>query len=108
LWADSGQDNADMSAAVGRRSTSRAQAAPRSRSTSLLDRDAYRVLGYRQCGERAVRVDILERLADLIRPATVMARKRRRLRKACRRRFDTGPRYLLVTQADDLAHRLCR
>ena len=34
-----------------------------------LDRDAYRVLGYRQCGERAVRVDILERLADLIRPA---------------------------------------
>src|SRR6201999_2472511 len=34
-----------------------------------LPRDAYRVLGYRQCGERAVRVDILERLADLIRPA---------------------------------------
>jgi ATP-dependent RNA helicase SUPV3L1/SUV3 len=34
-----------------------------------LDRNAYRVLGYRQCGERAVRVDILERLADLIRPA---------------------------------------
>jgi ATP-dependent RNA helicase SUPV3L1/SUV3 len=27
------------------------------------------VLGYRQAGERAVRVDILERLADLIRPA---------------------------------------
>lgn len=34
-----------------------------------LARDAYRVLGYRVCGERAVRVDILERLADLIRPA---------------------------------------
>jgi ATP-dependent RNA helicase SUPV3L1/SUV3 len=34
-----------------------------------LPRDAYRLLGYRQCGERAVRVDILERLADLIRPA---------------------------------------
>ena len=34
-----------------------------------LPRDAYRVLGYRQCGERAVRVDILERLADLVRPA---------------------------------------
>src|SRR6202043_3240776 len=34
-----------------------------------LVRDAYRLLGYRQCGERAVRVDILERLADLIRPA---------------------------------------
>src|SRR5437868_8360326 len=29
----------------------------------------YRVAGYRVCGERAVRVDILERLADLIRPA---------------------------------------
>src|SRR4029077_16636860 len=29
----------------------------------------YRTLGYRVCGERAVRVDILERLADLIRPA---------------------------------------
>jgi len=29
----------------------------------------YRTAGYRLCGERAVRVDILERLADLIRPA---------------------------------------
>jgi len=29
----------------------------------------YRSAGYRLCGERAVRVDILERLADLIRPA---------------------------------------
>jgi len=29
----------------------------------------YRTSGYRICGERAVRVDILERLADLIRPA---------------------------------------
>src|SRR5882672_2169734 len=28
----------------------------------------YRAAGYRVCGERAVRVDILERLADLIRP----------------------------------------
>src|SRR5215472_7087349 len=28
----------------------------------------YRASGYRVCGERAVRVDILERLADLIRP----------------------------------------
>src|SRR5437763_1515152 len=34
-----------------------------------LPRDADRVLGYRQAGERAVRVDILERLAELIRPA---------------------------------------
>ncbi len=29
----------------------------------------YRTIGYRVCGERALRVDILERLADLIRPA---------------------------------------
>jgi ATP-dependent RNA helicase SUPV3L1/SUV3 len=34
-----------------------------------LSRDVLRVAGYRLCGERAVRVDILERLADLIRPA---------------------------------------
>ncbi|HXX03815.1 MAG TPA: helicase-related protein [Xanthobacteraceae bacterium] len=34
-----------------------------------IDAELYRVAGYRLCGERAVRVDILERLADLIRPA---------------------------------------
>jgi ATP-dependent RNA helicase SUPV3L1/SUV3 len=67
LWAEK-QDNVDMSALSG------AQHLAGSGRTSfpvdkLLDRDAYRVLGYRQCGERAVRVDILERLADLIRPA---------------------------------------
>ena len=67
LWAQK-QDNADMSALSG------AQHLAGSGRTSfpvdkLLDRDAYRVLGYRQFGERAVRVDILERLADLIRPA---------------------------------------
>jgi ATP-dependent RNA helicase SUPV3L1/SUV3 len=33
------------------------------------DKTLYRTAGYRVCGERAVRVDILERLADLIRPA---------------------------------------
>ncbi len=32
-------------------------------------RALYRVLGFKVCGTRAVRVDILERLADLIRPA---------------------------------------
>lgn len=32
-------------------------------------RDLYRVAGFRVAGERALRVDILERLADLIRPA---------------------------------------
>jgi ATP-dependent RNA helicase SUPV3L1/SUV3 len=67
LWAQK-QDNADMQA------LSTAQHLAGSGRTSfpvdkLLDRDAYRILGYRQCGERAVRVDILERLADLIRPA---------------------------------------
>ena len=34
-----------------------------------IDAGLYHVAGYRVCGERAVRVDILERLADLIRPA---------------------------------------
>jgi ATP-dependent RNA helicase SUPV3L1/SUV3 len=67
LWAEK-QDNADLSA------LSNAQHMASSGRTSFpidkaLPRDAYRVLGYRQCGERAVRVDILERLADLIRPA---------------------------------------
>src|SRR5712672_2140681 len=67
LWAER-QDNVDLSALSG------AQHLAGSGRTSFpvdkqLPRDAYRVLGYRQCGERAVRVDILERLADLIRPA---------------------------------------
>jgi len=34
-----------------------------------IDTALYRTAGYRACGARAVRVDILERLADLIRPA---------------------------------------
>jgi ATP-dependent RNA helicase SUPV3L1/SUV3 len=67
LWAQK-HDNVDLSALSG------AQHLAGSGRTSFpvdkaLPRDAYRVLGYRQCGERAVRVDILERLADLIRPA---------------------------------------
>jgi ATP-dependent RNA helicase SUPV3L1/SUV3 len=67
LWAEK-QDNVDMSA------LSNVQHLASSGRTSFpvdkaLPRDAYRVLGYKQCGERAVRVDILERLADLIRPA---------------------------------------
>ncbi len=67
LWAEK-QSNVDLSALSG------AQHLAGSGRTSFpvdktLPRDAYRVLGYRQCGERAVRVDILERLADLIRPA---------------------------------------
>ncbi|HEX3858718.1 MAG TPA: helicase-related protein [Pseudolabrys sp.] len=43
------------------------------RTSFAIDKDTpkplYRTAGYRVCGERAVRVDILERLADLIRPA---------------------------------------
>jgi len=67
LWAEK-QNNVDLSALSG------AQHLASSGRTSFpvdksLPRDAYRMLGYRQCGERAVRVDILERLADLIRPA---------------------------------------
>ncbi|QCI64898.1 helicase-related protein [Phreatobacter stygius] len=34
-----------------------------------IDKDLYRFVGFRALGPRAVRVDILERLADLIRPA---------------------------------------
>ncbi|UPK35454.1 helicase [Bradyrhizobium sp. 186] len=67
LWALK-QDNIDLSSLSG------AQHLASSGRTSFpvdkqLPRDAYRVLGYKQAGERAVRVDILERLADLIRPA---------------------------------------
>ncbi len=67
LWSEK-QDGVDTSALSG------AQHLAGSGRTSFpvdkqLDRDAYRILGYKQCGERAVRVDILERLADLIRPA---------------------------------------
>jgi ATP-dependent RNA helicase SUPV3L1/SUV3 len=36
---------------------------------AAIDPTLYRTAGYRLCGARAVRVDILERIADLIRPA---------------------------------------
>jgi ATP-dependent RNA helicase SUPV3L1/SUV3 len=67
LWAQK-QDAVEVSALSG------AQHLAGTGRTSFpvdksIDREAYRVLGYKQCGERAVRVDILERLADLIRPA---------------------------------------
>jgi ATP-dependent RNA helicase SUPV3L1/SUV3 len=49
------------------------QLAASGRTSIAADKDfnkvLYRTAGYRICGERAVRVDILERLADLIRPA---------------------------------------
>ena len=67
LWALK-LDDVDMNALGG------AQHLAASGRTSFpadkaLSQDAYRVLGYKLAGERAVRVDILERLADLIRPA---------------------------------------
>jgi len=67
LWALN-HDDVDLSALSGVQhlASSGRTSFPADKS---LPRDAYRVLGYRQCGERAVRVDILERLADLIRPA---------------------------------------
>ena len=36
---------------------------------AAIPKDTYRIAGFRLCGDRAVRVDIVERLADLIRPA---------------------------------------
>ncbi|MGN6285072.1 MAG: helicase-related protein [Afipia sp.] len=67
LWALR-HDDIDMSALTG------AQHLASSGRTSFpadkaLNQEAYRTLGYKLCGERVVRVDILERLADLIRPA---------------------------------------
>ena len=59
----------------------------------------YRTAGYRVCGARAVRVDILERLADLIRPALAWragragrqaAGRDRRLRVHRHRRHDVA------------------
>lgn len=67
LWAlkhggpdTSGLDDIAHLAASGRTSFAVDKAVPKG---------LYRAAGYRVCGERAVRVDILERLADLIRPA---------------------------------------
>ncbi len=67
LWALK-QDNVDWAALTG------AQHLAGSGRTSfaadkVLTQEAYRTLGYKLAGERAVRADILERLADLIRPA---------------------------------------
>ena len=44
-------------------------AAPRSSSTRPSSATFYKLAGFRMLGRRAVRIDILERLADLIRPA---------------------------------------
>jgi ATP-dependent RNA helicase SUPV3L1/SUV3 len=56
--------------------------------TSLLfnkeiSREGYRIAGYRPCGERIVRVDVIERLAGIIRGAIIESQARATL----------GPRY---------------
>ncbi len=43
-----------------------------------IEKDLYRLVGFRALGARAVRVDILERLADIIRPALAWRPARRR------------------------------
>ena len=37
----------------------------------LISKDSYRVAGFRSCGDRVVRIDIVERLGDMIRAASV-------------------------------------
>ena len=57
-----------------------AQVATSGRTSLSLDmtisREGYRVAGYRPCGERIVRVDVLERLAGMIRAAIVEGQAR--------------------------------
>ena len=65
LWtlrrgSEAGADRLLAFAAAGRTSFA---------NEGLLSPDAYRVAGFRLCGERVVRVDIIERLSDLIRAA---------------------------------------
>jgi ATP-dependent RNA helicase SUPV3L1/SUV3 len=58
--ATAGLDAVERLAASGRTSIA---------ADKEIDHALYAVAGYRVCGERAVRVDMLERLADIIRPA---------------------------------------
>jgi ATP-dependent RNA helicase SUPV3L1/SUV3 len=58
--ATAGLDSIERLAASGRTSIA---------ADKEIDNALYTVAGYRVCGERAVRVDMLERLADIIRPA---------------------------------------
>ena len=70
---------------------------------ATVNRGLYRAAGFRVCGDRAVRVDILERLADLIRPAIAYRPRRDRRRSASRRR---GRRRFCRHRRHDLARRL--
>ncbi len=60
--------------------TALAQTASSGRTSLLFDvgisREGYRVAGYRPCGERIVRVDVIERLAGIIRGAIVESQAR--------------------------------
>jgi len=63
-----------------------AQIASSGRTSLLFDKDisreGYRVAGYRPCGERIVRVDVIERLAGIIRGAIVESQARAALGRA--------------------------
>ena len=95
------------SARTPRASTSCCISPPSGRTSIPVDKETpkplYRTAGYRVCGERAVRVDILERLADLIRPALAWregvagaeaGRRVRRPRLHRHRRHDVAHRRL--------------
>ena len=75
------------------------------RTSIPVDKDTpkslYRTIGYRVCGERAIRVDILERLADLIRPALAWREGSSGVRPAGR----VQRLRLHRDRRDDVAHR---
>ena len=102
LWALK-HGGSETQGARGDRAARRAAAAPRSPPTRTSRKALYRIAGYRVCGERAVRVDILERLADLIRPALAWraGRAGRRSRRA-RSTASASPSRV----GDDVARRL--
>jgi ATP-dependent RNA helicase SUPV3L1/SUV3 len=67
-----------------------AQVASSGRTSLLFDRkisrEGYRVAGYRPCGERVVRVDVIERLSAIIRGAIMESQARTALGPAARGR----------------------
>ncbi|RBP02324.1 hypothetical protein DFR50_15324 [Roseiarcus fermentans] len=71
LWclAKGGEDfNAAAQGLIPMASSGRTSAPPDARVSG----EAYRVGGFRSCGDRVVRVDIVERLADMIRAGSVL------------------------------------
>ncbi|MBD0414225.1 helicase-related protein [Oryzicola mucosus] len=67
LWAlkNDGKDNAGFGDVINALASGRTSVV----IDPTFDKNFYKLAGYRNLGRRAVRVDILERLADLIRPA---------------------------------------